>query len=38
MHRLLLLASPERLRALKDALNRDAEIDAAAIRNWRSGQ
>jgi flavin reductase (DIM6/NTAB) family NADH-FMN oxidoreductase RutF len=35
MGRLLELAPPDRLRQLKEGLERDAVIDAAAIRAWR---
>jgi flavin reductase (DIM6/NTAB) family NADH-FMN oxidoreductase RutF len=35
MRRLLQLAPPERLRALKEGLQRDAGVDASAIRSWR---
>jgi flavin reductase (DIM6/NTAB) family NADH-FMN oxidoreductase RutF len=35
LKRLLQLAPPERLRMLRDAMVRDADIDAAAIRAWR---
>ena len=34
--RLLQLAPPEKLRELRDGMTRDAAIDAAAIREWRS--
>jgi flavin reductase (DIM6/NTAB) family NADH-FMN oxidoreductase RutF len=36
MRRLIQLASPDRLRELKEGLLRDAFIDAAAIRAWRT--
>lgn len=35
VQRLLALAPADKLQALKDAMNRDAAIDAAAIRAWR---
>jgi flavin reductase (DIM6/NTAB) family NADH-FMN oxidoreductase RutF len=36
MRRLLQLAPPERLRELRAGLERDAVVDAAAIRAWRA--
>jgi flavin reductase (DIM6/NTAB) family NADH-FMN oxidoreductase RutF len=36
MRRAIQLASPERLRELKEGLARDAAIDAAAIESWRA--
>jgi flavin reductase (DIM6/NTAB) family NADH-FMN oxidoreductase RutF len=36
--RLLELAPPERLREMKQALDRDTELDRAAILAWRLGQ
>jgi flavin reductase (DIM6/NTAB) family NADH-FMN oxidoreductase RutF len=36
MRRLIQVASPERLRELKEGLIRDAAVDAAAIRAWRT--
>jgi flavin reductase (DIM6/NTAB) family NADH-FMN oxidoreductase RutF len=36
IHRLLQLAPPERMRELKEQLDRDAAVDAAAIHAWRS--
>lgn len=38
MERFLELAPPEKLKALKDSLVRDAAVDAAAIAAWRAGQ
>jgi len=38
VRRLVELAPPERLHELKDALLRDAAVDAAAIGAWRSGR
>jgi flavin reductase (DIM6/NTAB) family NADH-FMN oxidoreductase RutF len=35
MKRLLALAPPEQLRELREALQRDAAVDAAAIARWR---
>jgi hypothetical protein len=35
MRRVIGLAPPERLAALRDGLLRDAAVDAAAIRAWR---
>ena len=35
LKRLLQLAPPDRLRALRDGMTRDAAIDAAAIQAWR---
>lgn len=35
MRRVVGLAPPERLRQLKEGLERDAAVDAAAIRQWR---
>ena len=35
MRRLIELAPPEKLRELKAGLERDAAVDAAAIRAWR---
>ena len=37
LKRLLQLAPPDRLRALRDGMTRDAAIDAAAIQGWREG-
>jgi flavin reductase (DIM6/NTAB) family NADH-FMN oxidoreductase RutF len=37
MRRLIQLASPDRLRELKEGLLRDSAIDAAAIQRWRTG-
>ncbi len=36
MHRLIELAPPERLRELREGLARDAQVDAAAISQWRA--
>ena len=36
MQRLLAVASPEQMAALRDGLQRDAAIDAAAIQAWRT--
>jgi flavin reductase (DIM6/NTAB) family NADH-FMN oxidoreductase RutF len=36
MRRAVELAPPDRLRQLKEGLVRDAEVDAAAIRQWRA--
>ena len=38
LKRLLHLAPPERLHELRDGMTRDAVIDAAAIRAWRSSE
>jgi flavin reductase (DIM6/NTAB) family NADH-FMN oxidoreductase RutF len=38
LKRLLQLALPEQLRALKEQMDRDSAVDRQAIRNWRSGQ
>lgn len=35
MKRLLAVAPPERMRELREGLDRDAQVDAAAIREWR---